>query len=56
MTYWDLLEYIKTLKSGIGAIWKNHIFTTAPPIKSTNMIVDKSILLKVEDIIVFTIY
>ena len=31
MTYWDLLEYIKTLKSGIGAIWKNHIFSTGPP-------------------------
>jgi len=43
MTYWDPLEYIKTLKSGIGAIRKNHIFTTGPPNLSLGSICMKPI-------------
>jgi len=30
-SYWYLLEQIRILKYGVGAIWKNHIVSTGPP-------------------------
>jgi hypothetical protein len=34
ISYWHLVEQIETLRGGIGAIWKKHIFSTGPPIVS----------------------
>ncbi len=31
ISYWHLLEQIETLRGGIGAIWKKHIFYSGPP-------------------------
>ncbi len=33
-SYWYLLEQIRILKYGVGAIWKKHIFSTGPHISN----------------------
>ncbi len=34
ISYWHLIEQLWTLRRGIGAIWKNNVFSTGPPTKS----------------------
>jgi hypothetical protein len=36
MSYWRLIEQLWTLRRGIEAIWKNHVFSTGPPIDAQN--------------------
>jgi hypothetical protein len=38
MSYWHPIEQFLTLRCGIGAIWKNNVFSTEPPIDEESFV------------------